>query len=100
MSSGKSSHVAACFSVDRTKYLMLSKWMPSRLEPQFGIGFRSKMRSALSRFSRHPPPRHPLRLVLLRGDVTDHRFGQPALCAGARDVGVGPAVAVPAHRGD
>ncbi|SLI52825.1 Uncharacterised protein [Mycobacteroides abscessus subsp. abscessus] len=51
MSSGSSSQDAACFSVERTKYLMLSKSMPSRLEPQFGIGLRSKMRSALSRCS-------------------------------------------------
>ena len=49
MSSGKSSQVAACFSVDRTKYLMLSKWMPSRLEPQFGMGFLSNVRSAFRR---------------------------------------------------
>ncbi len=51
MSSGRSSHVAACFSVERTKYLMLSKWIPSRLEPQFGIGFFSNVRSAFSRMS-------------------------------------------------
>jgi hypothetical protein len=51
MSSGKSSQLAACFSVDRTKYLMLSKSMPSRLEPHFGIGLRPKIRSAFSRFS-------------------------------------------------
>ncbi len=49
MSAGRSSHVAACFSLERTKYLMLSKSMPSRLEPHLGIGLRSKMRSALSR---------------------------------------------------
>ena len=49
MSSGSSSQLAACFSVGRTKYLMLSKSMPSRLEPQVGIGLRAKMRSALSR---------------------------------------------------
>ncbi len=51
MSSGRSSQVAACFSVERTKYLMLSKSMPSRLEPQFGIGFLSKVRRAFSRMS-------------------------------------------------
>ena len=28
---------------------MLSKWMPSRPAPQFGIGFLSNVRSALSR---------------------------------------------------
>ncbi len=49
MSSGRSSQVAACFSVERTKYLMFSKSMPSRFEPHVGIGLRSKMRSALSR---------------------------------------------------
>lgn len=49
MSSGRSSQLAACFSVERTKYLMLSKSMPSRFEPQVGIGLRSKMRSAFSR---------------------------------------------------
>ncbi len=49
MSSGSSSQLAACFSVERTKYLMLSKSMPSRLAPQRGMGLRSKMRSALSR---------------------------------------------------
>ena len=51
MSSGSSSHDAACFSVERTKYLMLSKSMPSRLEPQFGIGFLLNVRSARSRLS-------------------------------------------------
>ena len=51
MSAGRSSHVAACFSLERTKYLMLSKWMPSRLEPQLGIGFLPKVRSAFSRTS-------------------------------------------------
>ncbi len=54
MSSGSSSQLAACFSVERTKYLMLSKSMPSRLAPQLGMGLRSKMRSAFSRvFSIH-----------------------------------------------
>ncbi len=41
--------MAACFSVERTKYLMLSKSMPDRSEPQFGIGFLSKICSAFSR---------------------------------------------------
>jgi len=49
MSAGRSSQVAACFSVERTKYLMLSKWMPERSEPHCGIGFLSNMASALSR---------------------------------------------------
>ncbi len=51
MSSGSSSQLVACFSVERTKYLMLSKSMPSRFEPHPGIGFFSKVRSALRRMS-------------------------------------------------
>ncbi len=51
MSAGRSSQVAACFSVDRTKYLMLSKSMPDRSEPQFGIGFLKKMSRAFNRRS-------------------------------------------------
>ena len=51
MSAGRSSQVAACFSVERTKYLMLSKSIPDRSEPQFGIGFLRKISSALSRRS-------------------------------------------------
>ena len=51
MSAGRSSQVAACFSVERTKYLMLSKSMPDRSAPQRGIGLRSNMSSALSRNS-------------------------------------------------
>src|ERR1700744_3856214 len=50
MSAGRSSHDSACFSVDRTKYLMLSKSMPDRSEPQFGIGLRPKYFAPLSRF--------------------------------------------------
>ena len=42
MSAGRSSHVAACFSVERTKYLMLSKSIPSSSPPQVGIGLRWK----------------------------------------------------------
>src|ERR1700742_806436 len=51
MSAGRSSHDSACFSVDRTKYLMLSKSMPVRSEPQFGMGLRPKYFRPLSRFS-------------------------------------------------
>src|SRR5579862_3731160 len=51
MSAGRSSHDSACFSVDRTKYLMLSKSMPDRSLPQAGIGLRPKYFSPLSRFS-------------------------------------------------
>ncbi len=42
MSSGRSSHEVACFSVDRTKYLMLSKSIVERSEPHVGIGLRWK----------------------------------------------------------
>ena len=51
MSSGRSSQVAACFSVDRTKYLMLSKSMPERSAPQVGMGLRSKYFRPLRRRS-------------------------------------------------
>ncbi len=54
MSSGRSSHEVACFSVDFTKYLMLSKSMPDRSLPQVGIGFLPNSRSDFSRvFSIH-----------------------------------------------
>jgi hypothetical protein len=49
MSAGSSSQEVACFSVERTKYLMLSKSMPDRSEPQVGIGFLPKSRSPLRR---------------------------------------------------
>ena len=42
MSSGRSSQLVACFSLDRTKYLMLSKSIDERSEPQVGIGLRWK----------------------------------------------------------
>ena len=51
MSSGRSSHVAAWASVERTKYLMFWKSMPERSEPQSGMGLRPKSFSALSRRS-------------------------------------------------
>ncbi len=51
MSSGRSSQVAACFSEERTKYLMLSKSMPDRSEPQVGMGLRSKSFRPLRRRS-------------------------------------------------
>jgi hypothetical protein len=60
MSSGRSSQLVACFSVERTKYLMLSKSMPDRSEPQVGIGFFSKSFEALE-----PQVEHPLRLAFL-----------------------------------
>ena len=40
MSAGRSSQLVACFSVERTKYLMLSKSIPSSSAPQVGIGLR------------------------------------------------------------
>src|SRR5437667_7555218 len=52
MSAGSSSQLAACFSVERTKYLMLSKSMPDRSAPQLGMGLRPKFRRPLSRMSR------------------------------------------------
>src|SRR5579863_5109502 len=42
MSAGRSSHDSACFSVDLTKYLMLSKSMPDRSAPKEGMGLRPK----------------------------------------------------------
>ena len=51
MSAGSSSQDVACFSVERTKYLMLSKWIPDRSAPQCGIGFLSNSRRPLSRCS-------------------------------------------------
>jgi hypothetical protein len=51
MSSGRSSQEVACFSPERTKYLMVSKKMPDRSAPQVGIGWRSNSLSALSRKS-------------------------------------------------
>src|SRR3954447_5329608 len=51
MSAGSSSQLAACFSVERTKYLMLSKSMPVRSAPQCGIGLRPEYFSPLSRRS-------------------------------------------------
>ncbi len=54
MSAGRSSQDSACFSVDRTKYLMLSKSMPDRSEPQVGMGFLANSLRPLSRrFSIH-----------------------------------------------
>ncbi len=51
MSSGRSSQDSACFSVDCTKYLIVSKSMPPRSEPQVGIGFLPNSRRPLSRRS-------------------------------------------------
>jgi hypothetical protein len=51
MSSGRSSHEVACFSLDRTKYLMLSKSMWDRSEPHVGIGLRWNSLSPFSRRS-------------------------------------------------
>ena len=51
MSSGRSSQLAACFSVERTKYLMFWKSIPVRSAPHDGIGLRSNNRRPLSRRS-------------------------------------------------
>ncbi len=51
MSSGRSSQLVACFSVERTKYLMLSKSIPVRSAPHAGIGLRSNSRRPFSRRS-------------------------------------------------
>src|SRR5690606_13925665 len=51
MSSGSSSHERACFSVDRTKYLMLSKLILDRSAPHVGNGFLVNSRSAFRRRS-------------------------------------------------
>src|SRR5580692_12156713 len=42
MSAGSSSQLAACFSVERTKYLMLSKSISDKSAPQVGSGLRPK----------------------------------------------------------
>src|ERR1700722_19953530 len=51
MSAGRSSHDSACFSVDLTKYLMLSKSIPDRSAPKEGIGLRPKYLRPFSRLS-------------------------------------------------
>ena len=50
MSSGRSSQVWACFSVERTKYLMFSKSIPERSAPQVGMGFLRNIERPLRRF--------------------------------------------------
>ena len=55
MSSGSSSHEVACFSVDRTKYLMLSKSMPDSSEPHRGIGFFVEGAERPQADVEHPP---------------------------------------------
>src|SRR6202034_1570919 len=92
MSAGRSSQFSACFSVERTKYLMLSKSMPDRSEPHAGIGFRPEYFIPL-----WPVLQHPLRLVLTSRDVADHLFGQSALGGRAGHVSVGPAELVRAQ---
>ncbi len=51
MSSGSSSHEVACFSLERTKYLMLSKSIADRSEPHVGMGLRWNSLSPFSRRS-------------------------------------------------
>ena len=84
--------MAACFSVERTKYLMLSKSMPDRSAPQRGMGFFSNRPRALSRNSSIH-----CGLVLQAGDVGDDIGGEAPARRGARDVRVGPAEVVPAE---
>ena len=43
--------MAACFSLERTKYLMLSKSIVLRSEPQVGMGLRWKSLRPLRRMS-------------------------------------------------
>ena len=50
ISSGSSSHEPACFSVERTKYLMLSKSISLRSAPHVGIGLRSNSCRPFRRF--------------------------------------------------
>ena len=89
MSSGRSSQLAACFSVDRTKYLMLSKSMPDRSAPQVGIGFLPNRRNPLSR-----------RSSIHSGSVFLPEMSRTGLVEAAllhRRRRVGPAVLVPAE---
>src|SRR5213595_1660511 len=51
MSAGSSSQDAACASVERTKYLMLSKSMAERSAPHVGIGFLKNSFKPLRRCS-------------------------------------------------
>ncbi len=92
MSAGSSSHDVACFSVDRTKYLMLSKSMPDRSEPQVGIGFLPNSRRPLSRsLSIHSGSL--LSAEMSRTTASD----RPRWATGAGDVGVGPAEGIAAQ---
>ena len=86
ISSGSSSQEVACFSEERTKYLMLSKSMPPRSEPQVGMGFLPNSFEALEAHLEHP-----LGLALLGRDVADDGLVDAALGVGAGDVLVGPA---------
>ena len=92
MSSGRSSQVAACFSLERTKYLMLSKSMPDRSEPQVGIGLRSK---SLRPFRRRSSI-HCGSLFFAEMSRTTSSL-RPRLAAGAGVVAVGPAELVAAE---
>src|ERR1051325_1229309 len=90
MSAGRSSQDAACFSVDRTKYLMFSKSMPARSEPRAGPPGRDRFGFKQGQ-PFQPQAEHPLRLVLLRRDVPDDVFGQAAARGRAGLVRVRPA---------
>ena len=92
MSSGSSSQEVACFSVDRTKYLMLSKSIADRSEPQVGIGLRSKSFRPFSRRSSI----HCGSFFSAEMSRTTSSL-RPRLRGRAGDVGVGPAVLVAAE---
>src|SRR3984957_5272541 len=120
MSAGSSSQLAACFSVDRTKYLMFSKSIPDRSEPQVGMGLR---RNSFRPFSRRssihcgssfsaemsrttssdrprradaPAARESRQPHLYRPrDAPEHIPGQAGAPGLARRVRVGPAELVP-----
>ena len=83
--------VAACFSVERTKYLMLSKSMASRSAPQVGIGLRPNRRRPLRRRSSIHSGSF-LSAEMLR--TTSSFSPRSAVAAGV--VGVGPAELVAA----
>ena len=84
--------MAACFSVERTKYLMLSKSMPDEVGAPGGHRLAVEELEALQ-----AQVEHPLRLALLRGDVADDVLVEAALGASApASSRVGPAELVAA----
>src|SRR4028118_1407316 len=95
MSSGRSSHEAAWASVERTKYLMLSKSMPERSEPQSGIGLRPNSLKALRRRSSiHSGSLLRREMSVTTSSSTPRPAGAPAGAA-ARLRGLGPPLEPP-----